>query len=119
MAELVAPMFRPLSVHDAALVNAIGAAVVTPCIEADELVEALGIARDVLPLCSRDHVLMRDLVVAAEAMLAALPHRLERPAPGEINRWARADFDARLALGRVMRVRASQAFIKAIEGVAR
>lgn len=114
-----APLWRPLSLHDAALINAVGALITPPVPDPVEQQDALEMIGQALVLCSRDHVLMRDLAVAAEGLLSAWPGRKERPADGGYNPWARARHDAAVALGAVMRVRAAQALGQAIKGVAR
>lgn len=111
------PLFRPLSVHDAALINAIGAAIVPPLPDPQEVQDALDMARAVLPLVSRDHVLMHDLADAAARLVAAWPDHGRRASGEEHNLWARARHDAAVALGAIMRVRAAQAFGKASEEV--
>lgn len=112
-------LWRPLTLHDAALINAVGAAVVAPIPDPDELRDALRMIETLSPLVSRDHVLMRDLAAAAAALVDAFPLRGGRAEAGELNRWARAEHDARVALAAVMRVRAAQVFGKIFEGVAR
>lgn len=112
------PLWRPLSLHDAALINAVGAAIVPPIPDPREVQDALDMVRALLPLVSRDHVLMRDLAVAAGELVERWPDRRRRVEEGEFNRWARAQHDAAVALGAVMRVRAAQAFGKVVQGVA-
>lgn len=112
-----APLWRPLSLHDAALINAVGAAIVPPIPDPVEVQDALDMVRALLPLVSRDHVLMRDLAVAAGRLVEHWPDRRRRVHDDEHNAWARAQHDAALALGAVMRVRAAQAFGKAVQGV--
>lgn len=111
------PLWRPLSLHDAALINAVGAAIVPPIPDQQEVQDALDMVRALLPLVSRDHVLMRDLAVAAGGLVEHWPDRRRRVEEGAFNAWARAQHDAAAALGAVMRVRAAQAFGKAVQGV--
>jgi len=111
------PLFRPLTLHDAALVNAVGAAIVPPLPDPQEVQDALEMMRVLLPLVSRDHVLMRDLADAAGRLVTTWPDRRRRLEEGEHNLWARAQHDAAVALGAVMRVRAAQAFGKALAEV--
>lgn len=117
-AELVdAPLWRPLTLHDAALINSVGAAIVPPVPDPQEVQDALDMARELLPLVSRDHVLMRDLADAAARLVETWPARRQRSGEQELNLWGRAQNDAAVALGGIMRVRAAQAFAKAMEGV--
>ncbi len=111
------PLFRPLTLHDAALVNAVGAAIVPPLPDPQEVQDALEMMRILLPLVSRDHVLMRDLADAAGRLVTTWPDRRQRRDEGEHNLWARAQHDAAVALGAIMRVRAAQAFGKALAEV--
>ena len=111
------PLFRPLTLHDQALVLSVAAALVPPLPDPQEVQDALEMMRVLLPLVSRDHVLMRDLADAAGRLVTTWPDRRRRRDEGEHNLWARAQHDAAVALGAVMRVRAAQAFGKALAEV--
>lgn len=108
-----APLWRRLTLHDQALVLAIGAAIVPPIPDPVEVQDALDMVRELLPLVSRDHVLMRDLAVAAGRLVETWPDRLQRVEEGAFNAWARAQHDAGIALGAVLRIRAVQALERA------
>ena len=111
------PLFRPLTLHDQALVLCVAAVLVPPLPDPQEVQDALEMMRVLLPLVSRDHVLMRDLADAAGRLVTTWPDRRQRRDEGEHNLWARAQHDAAVALGAVMRVRAAQAFGKALAEV--
>jgi hypothetical protein len=108
-----APLWRRLTLHDQALVLAIGAAIVPPIPDSMEVQDALDMVRELLPLVSRDQVLMRDLAVAAGRLVETWPDRLRRVEEGAFNAWARSQHDAGIALGAVLRIRAVQALERA------
>ena len=90
-----------LVLADVVLINTLAALVceITP----DRTTRALrlSLVREVLPACQRNHVLVGPVARAAEKMLAA--ERGDGPA------WARAHFEARLALRRLFEWRAARA----------
>ena len=47
------PLFRPLTLHDAALINAVGAAIVPPLPDPQEVQDALEMVRTLLPLVKK------------------------------------------------------------------
>lgn len=102
-------MSKPLTMHDALLVNVLGRALVDPITDEDLLADDIGSLVRVLPMVQRDSILIRDLAAAAEGMVEHYPLRRERAPAGGTNLWARACFDARVALAQVFRWRAGQA----------
>jgi hypothetical protein len=102
MAEVAAQ--PALRMHDALAINALGAVLVAPVVEEEEAADMIGALAAALPLVSRDGILMADLAKAAEALIAAWPAKGRAPIA-----WARAEFDARIALGQVLRWRAAAA----------
>lgn len=102
-------MSKPLTMHDALLVNVMGRALIDPITDEAMLSDDIGALVRLLPMVSRDWILIRDLVKAAEGMVEHYPMRRERAPEGGTNMWARACFDGRVALAQVFRWRAAQA----------
>lgn len=111
------PLWRKPTAHDQALILAVAAAIVPPTPDPQEVQDALDMMRALLPLVSRDHVVMRDLAVAAGELVEHWPDRCRRVGEGEFNLWTRAQHHAGMALGAVLRIRSAQAFSKAVQGV--
>jgi hypothetical protein len=101
------PTLAPFRMHDAFLINCVGALLVDPAAARDQAEDAIEGIRLVLPMASRDSILMQDLARAAGDLVLAWPGRFERTEG--LNPYARAQFDAGVALAAVFRVRAAQA----------
>lgn len=96
MGEAVAFSLTPA---DALLINVASVYAVTRVIDQPQRRDQLAAIAHVLPRASRDHVRMRDLVVACGAVVAA-------GLPGSDVDRHRAEFDLSIALAEVLRWRA-------------
>lgn len=96
MGEVVAFALTPA---DALLINVAAVYAVTRVIEPQQRRDQLEAIAQVLPRATRDHVRMRDLVVACGAVVAA-------GLPGSGVARHRAEFDLSLALAEVLTWRA-------------
>lgn len=102
------PLMLKPSAADGMLINLVGAILVSPMIDPDVLGDCLtGIGR-ALPKSSKDSILMGDLSRAAAELVAAYPERGSRAPEGRLNRWARARFDAGVALAELLRWRGAE-----------
>ncbi len=99
---------RAFTMADAVLINAAAAALLAPIQEPEPLSDCVEIMARVLPRVSRDHVRMRDLAAACDAMVEHYP---QRRAEGQaFSPWHRACFDAELALVEIFRRRMAEAW---------
>lgn len=102
-------MNKPLTMHDALLVNVMGRALIDPITDEAMLAEDIAALERLVSMVSRDWILMADTAKAAEAMCEHYPLRYDRAPEGGLNLWARACFDGRVALAQMFRWRAGQA----------
>lgn len=100
---------RPLTLPDAFLLNVAAAALIDPAPERVQFIGELEHIARILPRCTRDTVLLRDVCEAAERLVKYAPGQALAPVAADVNPWLRAQWDTRCALAVALRWRAAMA----------